>query len=45
MIYSGGEQHRNGSGHCNGKKVAKSAIGFWMISARVIMMKLEAIQD
>ena len=42
MIYSGGEKHRNGVGIAMKNTVAKSMMGFWAISDRVIMMKLEA---
>ena len=42
MIYSGGEKHRNGVGIVMKNSVAKSMMGFWAISDRVIMMKLEA---
>ena len=42
MIYSGGENHRNGVGIVMKNTVAKSMMGFWAISDRVIMMKLEA---
>ena len=39
MIYSGGENHRNGVGIVMKDSVAKSIMGFWAISYRVIMMK------
>ena len=42
MIYSGGEKHKNGVGIVMKNSVAKSMMGFWTISDRVIMMKLEA---
>ena len=42
MTYSGGENHRNGEGIVMKNSVAKSMLGFWAISDRVIMMKLEA---
>ena len=42
MIYSGAENHRNGVGIVTKNSVAKSMMGFWAISDRVIMMKLEA---
>ena len=42
MIYAGGEKHRNGVGIVMKNRVAKSMMGFWAISDRVIMMKLEA---
>ena len=42
MIYSGGENHRNGVGIVMKNSVSKSMIGFWTISERVIMIKLKA---
>ena len=42
MVYSGGENHRNGVGIVMKNSVEKSMMGFWSISDRVIMMKLEA---
>ena len=42
MIYSGGENHRNGVGIVMKNSVAKSMMGFGAISDRVIMRKLEA---
>ena len=42
MIYSGGEKHGNGVVIVMKNSVAKSMMGFWAISDRVIMMKLEA---
>ena len=42
MIYSGGENDRNGVDIVMKNSVAKSLMGFWAISGRVIMMKLEA---
>ena len=42
MIYSGGENHRNGVGIVMKNSVAKSMMRFWAISGKVIMMKLEA---
>ena len=42
MIYSGGEKHRNGVRIVMKNSVTKSMMGFWAISDRVIMMKLEA---
>ena len=42
VIHSGGEKHRNGVGIVMKNSVAKSMMGFWAISDRVIMMKLEA---
>ena len=40
MIYSGGEKHRNGVGIVIKDSVAKSIMGLWAISDKVIMMKL-----
>ena len=42
MIYSGGENHRNGVGIVMKNSVAKSMMGFWTISDSVIMVKLQA---
>ena len=42
MIYSGGEKHSNGVGIVMENSVAKSMMGFWAISDKVIMIKLEA---
>ena len=42
MIYSDVENHRNTVGIAMKNSVAKSMMGFWAISDRVIMMKLEA---
>ena len=42
MIYSGGENHRKGVAIVMKISVAKSMMGFWAISDRVIMMKLVA---
>ena len=42
MIYSGRENNRNGVGIVMNNSVAQSMMGFWAISDRVIMMKLEA---
>ena len=42
MICSGGENHRNGVRIVMKNSVAKPIMGFWAISDRVIMMKLEA---
>ena len=42
MIYSGGENYRNGVGIVMKNSAAKSKMVFWAISDRVIMMKLEA---
>ena len=42
MIYSGGENHRNGVGIVMKNSAAKSKMEFWASLDRVIMMKLEA---
>ena len=42
MIYSGGGNHKNGVGIVMKNSVAKSMMGFWVISDRVLMMKLES---
>ena len=42
MIYSGGEDHKNGVGITLRNEVAKSMIGYWPISDRVVMLKLHA---
>ncbi len=41
MIYSGGEKHQHGVGIIMKKYIADAMIGFWPVSDRVIMMKLE----
>ena len=40
-IYSGGEKYENGVGLMMKKEVEKSMIGYWPISDRVMIMKLE----
>ena len=42
MIYSGGEDHKNGVGIIFRSEVAKSLIRYWPISDRVVMVKLKA---
>ena len=42
MIYSGGEYHKNGVGIILRNEVAKPMIGYWPISDRVVMVKLQA---
>ena len=42
MIYSGGEEHKNGVGLILRNAVAKSLIGYRPISDRVIVVKLQA---
>ena len=40
MIYSGGKEHKNGVGIIMRKEIARSLIGYWAISERVITIKL-----
>ena len=40
MIYSGGKEHKNRVGIIMRKEIARSLIGYWAISERVIMIKL-----
>ena len=42
MIYSGGEEHKKGVGIIMRNNIAKSNVGYWAISERVIMMKLQS---
>ena len=42
MIYSGGEDHKNGVAIILRNEVTKSMIGFWPISYRVVMVNLQA---
>ena len=42
LIYSGGENHRNGVGIVMKNSIAKLMMGFWAISDRVIMMNIKA---
>ena len=42
MIYSGGEDHKNEVGIILRNEVAKSLIGYWPTSDRVVMVKLQA---
>ena len=42
MIYSGGEEHMKGVGILMKNNIARSMLGFWAISKRVIMLKLQA---
>eukprot|EP00794_Sanderia_malayensis_P015552 gene15552-17137_t len=41
IMYSGGEEHRNGVAFIINKNVKRSLLGFWPISERVAVMKLE----
>ena len=42
FIYSGGENHEKGVGVFLSKKVAKSLKGYWAISERVLVVKLQS---
>eukprot|EP00112_Aurelia_sp_Birch-Aquarium-sp1_P019413 Seg48.2 transcript_id=Seg48.2/GoldUCD/mRNA.D3Y31 product="Craniofacial development protein 2" protein_id=Seg48.2/GoldUCD/D3Y31 len=42
IVYSGGEKHQYGVGCFLSKKVANSMIGFWPISERVVIVKIQA---
>lgn len=42
MIYSGGEQHINGVGIIMTKAVSKALMGYWPISDRILLIKLQA---
>ena len=42
MIYSGGEEHKKGVGIIMKNTIARSMVGYWAISERVIMMKLQS---
>ena len=41
MICSGGKEHKNGVGIIMRKEIAKFLIGYWVISERVIIIKLQ----
>ena len=41
LVYSGGEEHRNGIGILMKQRIAASMIGYWPISDRVMMVKLK----
>ena len=41
IIYSGGQEHKHGVGIMMKNGIAKAMIGYWAISNRVIMMKLQ----
>ena len=41
IIFSGGKEHKNGVGIIMRKEIARSLIGYWAISERVIMIKLQ----
>ena len=40
MIYSGGKEHKNGVGIIMRKEIARFLIGYWVMSERVISIKL-----
>ena len=42
MIYSGGEEHRKGVGILMKNSIGRSMLGFWSMSERVVMLKLQA---
>ena len=42
LIYSGGKEHRKGVGILMKNYIARSMLGFWAISERVILLKLQA---
>ena len=42
IVYSGGQEHRNGVGILMRNNIAKSLIGYWPVSDRVIMIKIQA---
>ena len=41
ILYSGGQEHRNGVGTLMKNNITRSIIGYWPISNRVIMAKLQ----
>ena len=41
ILYSGGQEHRNGVGILMKNNIARSIMGYWPISNRVIMVKLQ----
>ena len=41
MVYSGGQQHRNGVGIIMNNYIAKALIAYWPISERIVMIKLQ----
>ena len=44
FIYSGGETHHKGVGIMMSPKVAKSVIGYWAVSERILLVKLAGKQ-
>ena len=41
LIYSGGEDHSNGVGVMVKNTIAKSIVGYWAISDRVLLVKIK----
>ena len=41
ILYSGGQEHRNGVGILMKNNTPQSVVGYWPISNRVIMVKLQ----
>ena len=41
ILYTGGQEHRNGLGILMKKNIARSIMGYWPISNREIMIKLQ----
>ena len=41
MVYSGGREHRNGVGIIMNNNIAKALMGYWPISDRIVMIKLQ----
>ena len=41
ILYSGGQEHRNGVGILMKNNITKSIMGYWPISNREIMVKLQ----
>ena len=42
MVYAGGEEHRYGVGIMMKKSIANCMLGYWPVSERIIMLKLQA---
>ena len=41
IVYAGGEQHKNGLGVVMSERASNSMLGFWPMSDRVILVKLQ----
>lgn len=41
MVYSGGEQHQHGVGIMMEREIANCLLGYWPITERLIMMKIQ----